>query len=120
MEAKVDGQGMVLPGGFEDLAPFVSEWGELRTQGERHLRRQASPMDRLTAYYDAVCPRLASIFEHLDSFPFDAPLPEPESRLLRLAMGMTEVAQAVEVLSRPVVAHGPQSLSLQVEVMTRV
>jgi hypothetical protein len=118
-EATVDGSGTALPRGFEDLEPFATEWGDLSTQNERYRRRRMLSMEQLQAYYDAVRPRLGPIFAHLDSFPFGAPLPEPESRLFRLVMGMTEVAQAVEVLGRPAVPDAPQNYSVEVEVLTR-
>ena len=31
-----------LPKGFEDLAPFIEEWGGLQTQDERYMQRQKS------------------------------------------------------------------------------
>lgn len=107
----------MLPADFQDLEPFLSEWGELDTQGQRYLRRQTLPMARLSAYYDAVAPRLQAIFEHLDSFPFARPLPEPEGRLLRLAMGMTEVAQAVEVFGQPGVPGAPENHSVTIQLV---
>jgi hypothetical protein len=109
-----------LPRQFSDLASFIAEWGELETQNERYLRRQTLPMERLTAYYDAVGPRLKSIFEHLDRFPFGAPLPAPEALLLRVVLAMTEVAQAVEVFGQPTVPFAPENHSVKIEVMRRV
>jgi len=109
-----------LPRGFEELAPFVEEWGDLETQDERYRRRQKLPMKRLDAYYDAVTPRLQAIFDHLDSFPFGEPLPPPEALLFRVVMGMTEVAQAVEVFGQPTVPQSPLDHSVPIQVMTRV
>jgi hypothetical protein len=120
MEAAVEGQASALPGGFEDLEPFVGEWGGLGTQNERHARRGALPMTRLAAYYDTVAPRLKAIFDHLDGFAFDAPLPEREAVLWRLVLGMTEVAQAIEALGQPEVAHAPRDQSIALERLARV
>jgi hypothetical protein len=116
----VDGRETKLPPGFEDLSPFLAEWGDLESQDERYRRRQKLPMDRLTAYYEAVTPRLQAIFDHLDQFRYGQPLPAPEALLFRLVMAMTEVAQAVEVFGQPGVPQAPPDHSVPVKVMTRV
>ena len=100
-------QVVLLPEKFADLTPFIEDWGRLNTPDERFLRRQQLPMQRLQAYYDVVQPRLEEIFDHLDSFPFDPPLPEPEALLFRLTLAMAEVAQAVEVYGQPTVPNVP-------------
>jgi hypothetical protein len=109
-----------LPSGFEDLLPFVEEWGGLETQDERYRQRQMLPMARLVAYYDAVTPRLKTIFDHLDGFPYGSLLPAPQALLFSLVMAMTEVAQAVEVFGQPTVPHAPKNHSVRIEVPTRV
>lgn len=109
-----------LPSGFEDLSPFVGEWGSLETQDERYRRRQKLPMERLNAYYKAVCPRLEAIFGHLHSFPYGPPLPPPEALLFRLVLAMTEVAQAVEVFGQPGVPLAPEDHSVPIRVVSRV
>jgi hypothetical protein len=109
-----------LPAGFEDLAPFVAEWGDLETQDQRYGQRQRLPMARLQAYYDVVQPRLRAIFDHLDRFPYgDPPLPEPEALLFRVVMAMAEVAQAVEVYGQPTVPHAPPNHSVSIEAVGR-
>lgn len=96
-----------LPENFADLTPFVAEWGNLETPDERFLRRQQLSMERLQAYYDVVQPRLEEIFDHLDSFPYGPPLPEPEALLFRITLAMAEVAQAVEIYGQPTVPNVP-------------
>lgn len=112
--------GTVLPRGFEDLAPFVVEWGSVETQDERYRQRQRLPMERLSAYYEAVAPRLKAIFDHLDSFPYGAPLPASEALLFRVVMAMSEVAQAVEVFGQPTVPRAPEGHSVPIRAMTLV
>jgi hypothetical protein len=95
-----------LPKGFESLTPYAAGWGLLETQRDRYLRRQQSPMSELRALYDAVAPRLDEIFTHLEQYPMDA-LPPPEAALYRIALGMPEVAMAVEVFNQPGVPFAP-------------
>jgi hypothetical protein len=66
-----------------------------------------------------VTPRLKAIFDHLDTFPYGKPLPEPEALLCRVVMAMSEVAQAVEVFGQPTVPHVPPGHSVRIEVMRR-
>ncbi len=116
---RVDVTEATLPKGFEDLAPFIAEWGSLQTQDERYIRRQSLPMERLQAYYDVVQPRLEAIFTHLDSFPYGPQLPDPEALLFRLVLAMSEVAQAVEVYGQPTVPHAPPNHSVIIQVPNR-
>jgi hypothetical protein len=118
-EVHMDQQMTALPKGFDDLAPFVEEWGDLETQDDRYRRRQKLPMERLVAYYETVKPRLEAIFHHLDGFPFGQPLPAPQALLFRVVMGMTEVAQAVEVFGQPAVPQMPPDHSVRIQVVTR-
>ena len=112
-------QTALLPKGFEDLAPFIAEWGSLTTQDQRYIQRQALPMARLQAYYDVVQPRLRAIFDHLDTFPYGGDLPEPEALLFRVVMAMAEVAQAVETYGQPTVPHAPKNHSVLIESVGR-
>ena len=109
----------LLPKGFDELAPFIAEWGSLETQDERYIRRQSLSMERLQVYYDAVQPRLGAIFDHLDSFPYGPALPEPEALLFRVVLAMSEVAQAVEVYGQPTVPHAPANHSVTIRVPNR-
>lgn len=103
-----------LPTGFEDLLPFVDEWGRLKTQDERYRQRQHLPMERLDAFYTAVCPRLKAIFDHLDSFQYGQPLPPAEALLFRIVMAMSEVAHAVEIFGQPAVPYAQPNHSVPI------
>lgn len=107
-------QPAALPQGFAALAPFADNWGRLATQDERYLLRQKLPMAELRAYYDTIVPLLPAIFEHLDSFPFGEPLPAPEALLYRIALGISEVGQAVEVYGAPRVKLTPAGHSVPI------
>jgi hypothetical protein len=82
-----------LPEGFSDLEPFI-DWALERERG-RTEKREASTMDEVRAFYDAVFPRMEEIVAHLDAFPFDA-LPEKEERLFLLTLSLVEVSNLVE------------------------
>jgi hypothetical protein len=95
-----------LPAGFEFLEPFAATWGDLTSQDERYRMRQSLSIEALQAFHAALAERLEEVFVHLDRFPMNA-LPEPEARLYRIALGMTEVAQAVEIFGQPRVPYAP-------------
>jgi hypothetical protein len=82
-----------LPEPFRDLEPFT-DWS-LERERQRTEKREASTMEQIRAFYDAVFPRMDAIAAHLDAHPFDA-LPEKERRLFLLALSIVEVSNLVE------------------------
>lgn len=89
--------GQSLPQPFADLEPFAA-WAHARER-QRTEKREASTMDEVRAFYDAVFPRMEAIVGHLDGHPFDA-LPEKEQRLLYLTLALVEVSNLVERYKR--------------------
>jgi len=75
----------LLPMQFDDLAQFVAEWGELETQDERYRNARSCRWSGSIAI-TARCAALGAIFDHLDSFPYDSPLPAAEALLFRMVM----------------------------------
>ncbi len=86
-----------LPAAFSDLEPFTG-WA-LARERQRTEKREASTMDEVRAFYDAVFPRMEEIVAHLDGFPLDA-LPEKEERLFLLTLSLVEVSNLVERYKR--------------------
>ena len=86
-----------LPAPFDDLESVI-DWS-LERERERTEKREASTMDEVRAFYDAVFPRMEEIVKHLDGFPFDA-LPEKEHRLFLLTLSVVEVSNLVERYKR--------------------
>lgn len=86
-----------LPPGFESLERFAATWGVLDSPLERWKLARSSTPEELKELYATAAPMLAVIFEHLDRFPVDSELPEPELRLYRIAHGIIEAGQFVEV-----------------------
>lgn len=106
----------ILPQGFQELELFVEDWGNLRDQNQRYLQRQNLPYPQLKSFYDAITPRIEEAFEHLETFTYGEPLPVPQQHLLNLLLGLSEVAQAVEVFqaSRVPYSNHPHSVPVKV------
>ena len=96
--------GPSLPGGFESLEPFAATW-VLPDAAARMARRQASDMDEIRAFYEAVLPLGERALEHLRQFELGALPPEAEN-LLKLMLALAEVAPAVEWYDDPKVQGG--------------
>lgn len=96
-----------LPTSFADLEPHA-HWA-LPSERERLNRRLASSLAELTAFYQAMLPRMDAIAEHLAPLPVDA-LPPAERRLLQLGLMFMEAAVCVELFKSPDV---PESLAAE-------
>jgi len=94
-----NGTQYLLPPGFSDLEPFVAQWA-LAGEAQRMHARWAGNMDEITKFYNVMAPRIDTILDHLDTFG-SSELPAAEQRLLYLAFSLIEVANAVEVFSKP-------------------
>ena len=93
-----------LPDGFEDLENWVADWAR-PTQNARWDKRLASSREEITAFYEALVPRLEAILEHVDRYPLGE-LPEPSRRLYHLALMLAEIAPNVELYQGdPAVPH---------------
>ena len=86
-----------LPAPFSHLEPFI-DWA-LERERQRTEKREASSMDEVRSFYDAVFPRMEEIVAHLDDFPFDE-MPEKEYRLFLLTLSLVEVSNLVERYKR--------------------
>ncbi len=93
----------LLPEQFRDLAPFL-EWA-LATEPERSAKRQASPMEEINAFYQAIFSRMKDILPFLDQFTAEN-APDDVWRLFHLTLSLAEVAPAVENYGQPSVVDG--------------
>ena len=105
-----------LPEGFEELEPFLAEWGSAQDIAARYEVRQGLSFEQLCAFHKAMAPRLEDVFTHLDRFPYRQ-LPPPEERLFTLALGLTEAAQAVEIFGEPCVPSAQPGHAVQIRVI---
>jgi hypothetical protein len=89
-----------LPPDFADLAPYL-HWA-LPTEVARSQLRRDSKLSDLTAFYQAMLPRLPAMLSHLNECPLDA-LPDAELNLFRISLSFAEVAPFVEQYNRTVI-----------------
>ena len=90
-------------GDFDDLAPWIAEWGLPDAHARLQLRAGKS-LAELQAFHAAVVPRLEAIIAFLNRFALDAIPPEHEP-LAWTALAVCEVDDAVNVWRAPVLAH---------------
>lgn len=94
----------LLPRGFAAIEPHVANW-VLPDAAARMARRQASPIDELNAFYEAMLPMGEAALAWLRGYELGALPPEGE-RLLKLMLALAEVAPAVEWYDQPMVYDG--------------
>jgi hypothetical protein len=94
----------LLPAGFEPLEPFVAGWA-LPDAVARMAKRQASTIEEIRGFYEAMLPLGGQALDHLRGFQLGALPPEAE-RLLKLMLSLAEVAPAVEWYGDPRVYDG--------------
>ena len=94
----------LLPSGFEALEPFVGDWA-LGDAVARMTKRQASSMDQIRGFYDAMLPMGEPALTYLRQFQLGELPPEAE-RLLKLMLSLAEMAPAVEWYGDPRVYDG--------------
>ena len=87
-----------LPADFRDLEAY-SEWA-LEHRAERFQKRVGSTMAEITAFYNAMVPRLDKVVAYLNSKPL-ANLDPADKRLLTMAQSLVEVSRCVELWQAP-------------------
>ena len=92
-----------LPEQFRDLEQWMA-WS-LETEGERSDLRQASAMEDITAFYEAMLARTEEVLSYLEQFNLEE-LPDDARRLFYLTLSLAEVAPAVEQFGQPSVVDG--------------
>lgn len=93
-----------LPAGFEELERFTEAW-VLPDAAARMARRQASSLEAIKRFYDAILPRGEAALDYLRQHRLGELPPEAE-RLLKLMLALAEVAPAVEWYGGPRVTDG--------------
>lgn len=87
-----------LPVDFRDLEAY-SEWA-IEHRADRFKKRVASTMAEITAFYNAMVPRLDKVVAYLNSKPL-ANLDPADKRLLAMAQSLVEVSRCVELWQAP-------------------
>ena len=94
----------LLPPGFDALEGWIDSW-VLTDAAARMARRQASTIEQLRAFYEAMLPKGEAALGYLRGYELGALPPEGE-RLLKLMLALAEVAPAVEWYNDPRVFDG--------------
>ena len=63
-------------------------------------------MQKITAFYQAMLPRLPEILELLGKYPAGGKIPKDVELLYHLSLSMGEIAPAVELFDQPGVPYG--------------
>ena len=92
-----------LPAAFQDLEPWLA-WS-LATERERSIKRHASTIAEIKAFYEAMLARMDEILPYLEQFSPDDVPPETQ-RLFYLTLSLAEVAPAAELYGQPSVVDG--------------
>ena len=82
-----------LPEPFRDLEPYM-KWGE-PTMIARLTKRLASDFSEISAYYDAMLPRIEAVLVYLDQFPLDD-MPDDAKLLLNMSLSFADAISCVE------------------------
>lgn len=95
---------LLLPPGFESLEPLIAEW-VLPDSVARSDKRQASTIEELRRFYDAMLPHAENALAYLRTFSLGAMPPECET-LLKLLLSLAEIGPAIEWYNSPQVYDG--------------
>ena len=93
----------LLPAQFHELEQWRA-WS-LATEQERSARRQASTMEDIKTFYNAMLVRMEEVLPYLEQFSVDE-MPQDATRLFYLTLSLAEVAPAVEQFGQPSVVDG--------------
>jgi hypothetical protein len=89
-----------LPEPFRDLEAYIG-WS-LGSSRARRVMRESSTMGEITAFYNAILPRMEDILSYLNRYPLENNPAEVQA-LLHLTFSLAEVAPAVEMYGEPTV-----------------
>ena len=87
-----------LPNEFRDLEYF-SEWA-LAERKDRFKKRLNTSMEKITAFYHAMVPRIDEIVKFLNRKPLKE-LDAEERNLLSMALSLIEVSRCIERWNAP-------------------
>ena len=87
-----------LPAEFSDLE-YYSEWA-LEHRKDRFKKRLNTPMEQITAFYNAMVPRIDAIVKYLNQKPLKD-LNVTEKSLLSMALSLIEVSRCIERWNAP-------------------
>jgi hypothetical protein len=103
---------VLLPPGFEALAPFIDRWAVDTTAARLHARSTAS-MAEIRAFYDAMLPQAEAAIICIDQHDI-RDLPAGHATLAKLVLSLAQAAVAVEMHGQPVSPGTPYPNSVRI------
>jgi len=97
-------QPATLPPRFESLSPYL-DWA-LPTETMRRRKREASNMEEIRGFYDAVLPHTSDIMEHLRQAGPRSQADAPTLTLYTLMLAFSDASLSVELHKSPIVPDG--------------
>ncbi|GLR66013.1 hypothetical protein GCM10010909_06910 [Acidocella aquatica] len=99
----------LLPEGFADLEPFVTDWA-ITTMKARLHRRVTSTARERRGFYAAMAPRAQAALDYLNPISLDDISKKPETdRLMKLILSLAEIALTEEINGQEVEAEHARS-----------
>ena len=88
----------VLPEDFKELEPYIG-WS-LSAERERMAKRESTPMEDITDFYDHIFKHLERIVTYLNQYSYDE-MPEDAQNLCNMMLSLVEVCNLVEMYKNP-------------------
>lgn len=88
----------VLPEDFKELEPYIG-WS-LSAERERMAKRESTPMEEITVFYDHMFKNLERIVTYLNQYSYDE-MPEDAQNLCNMMLSLVEVCNLVEMYKNP-------------------
>jgi hypothetical protein len=89
----------LFPAQFADLEAIAGPWA-IASANERYMKRLASSINEMQAFYDAVFPRASDILAYCNDFDINDP-PGQVKSLMNVLYSLIAVSFAVEVWKQP-------------------
>lgn len=97
----------LLPNAFAELEPFVG-WA-LGSETQRNNKRLASTLVEITAFVEAILPRIEEVAQYIDQHAQNAVPAGSAQRLLDMLLSLAEVAPVIESYGQAEVVDGYDS-----------
>jgi hypothetical protein len=101
-------RGKKLPAAFSDLEDFL-DWA-LPSETQRRQKREASSMEEIKEFYDAMLPNVPAVFEHFRAAEAKAGgadnVDAETKRLFELMLAFGDASLSIEIHKSPILPDG--------------